>query len=279
MRQARLQETLKKLANTQPPLPQTTKPSYAAVTANLNTLHRDLQAQQRTQRSQTTQGVPDPTTFTTVNGFPNKPENVRPKSANINENILGEEEQGWIKVTRKHKPKDKQPKDSKPLNPYLKQRQQRLMAQARCFKCLEKGHNKAQCRNVFKCHKCHGLGHQSRQCAQATTIPTTNRRGQTETKHHNQIHHSPIPQPENTETTNSHMELQNWETMEMLSLEYINNAREDVVRVFMSSSDTLRPTNEALSRAAVVMTGPNTEARTLPYRLAANLGMYFNRHP
>lgn len=65
----------------------------------------------------------------------------------------------------------------------------------------------------------------------------------------------------------------------MLSPEYVNNAREDDVRVFMPSTDELHPSNEALSRAAVVMTGTHVDSRTLPQRLAANLGMYFNRHP
>lgn len=213
--------------------------------------------------------------FTPINGSTNKNEKVHQNPANSYDKIQGEDEQGWIKVTRKHKTKNKQPKDAKPLNPYLKKRQMQLIAQARCFKCFEKGHNKAQCRNAFKCHKCQGLGHQASYCTQANITTTTNRAAQQEKKH--KIHINTTPKTEIIH--NNKMDLQNWETMEMLSPKYINNAREDDVRVFMPSTDELRPSNEALSRAAVVMTGTHVDSRTLPQRLAANLGMYFNCHP
>ena len=149
-----------------------------------------------------------------------------------------------------------------------------LKAQGRCFKCLEKGHNKNQCRNAFKCHKCQGIGHQSSRCTLLNKSPTTNRTTQQEIKY--QTHHKPPPELENKTNT---MNLENWETMELISPEYVNVGREDDVRVFMPARADLRPANEALARAAIVMTGPRANERTLPHRLAANLAVYFNRHP
>ncbi|KAF3341551.1 hypothetical protein FCM35_KLT00189 [Carex littledalei] len=284
LRQARLQATLKAISNIQPNPPAPKKPSYAAVTARLTTLQKDMQAQKNghpTTHTQTfqnihtthSQGVPHPRAFTSINGSTNNKGKVRPNSQE-------ETEQGWVKVVRKQKTRNKQPKDTIPLNPYIKKRQLMLMAQGRCFKCLEKGHNKAQCRNIFKCHKCHGVGHRASHCVRANRTFSTNRAIPQQTNHQN--HYNPIPATEQTtqpEKTTTKMDFQNWEAMEMLSPEYMNNAREDDVRVFMPADDTLRPTNDALSRAAVVMIGPQVEARTIPQRLAANLGMYFNRHP
>ncbi|KAF3321462.1 Zinc knuckle [Carex littledalei] len=135
-----------------------------------------------------------------------------------------------------------------------------MKKKGRCFKCLEKGHNKSQCKNAFKCHKCQGIGHQARRCTLPNKSPTTNRTNQRETQH--QTHSKPPP---DLEKTNNTMNLDNWETVEMISPEYVNVGREDDIQVFMPARTELRPANAALARAAIVMT--------------ANLAMYFNRHP
>lgn len=202
---------------------QATKPTYTTVIARHNTLQRDLQAQKKAQMPRNTllqknkiahtESNLNHSSFTPINGSTNKNEKVHRNPANTYDNIQVEDEKGWIKVTRKHKTKNKQPKDAKPLNPYLKKRQMQLIAQDRCFKCFEKGHNKAQCRNAFKCHNRQGIGHQASYCTQANRSTTTNRAAQQEIKY--KIHTNTTPKTEIIH--NNKMDLQNWETMEMLS--------------------------------------------------------------
>ncbi|KAF3336740.1 hypothetical protein FCM35_KLT19326 [Carex littledalei] len=86
-----------------------------------------------------------------------------------NQLLTEDNEEGWIKVTRR---KTAAPKKESKTAPKLNKYVALLKAQGRCFRCLDHGHTQFQCRNSVKCHKCHGSGHVSRLCTTKLHPPT-----------------------------------------------------------------------------------------------------------
>ncbi|KAF3325582.1 Zinc knuckle [Carex littledalei] len=130
-------------------------------------------------------------------------------------NHPGEEEsidEGSITVTRrKHCSLEKKRKSAPKLNKHI----ELLKAQGRCYRCLDRGHTQFQCRNDIRCNNCHGIGHMSRACTVqknlSTSTPPAFQRTTFLTK-----------QNPKTETNQYTMNLDNWETMPMLSPSLIN---------------------------------------------------------
>ncbi|KAF3328930.1 hypothetical protein FCM35_KLT06008 [Carex littledalei] len=69
-------------------------------------------------------------------------------------------EEGWTVVTRKKHNRQARPQTLKSLAKC----KQDLMTQGRCFKCLQKGHRRFQCRGQLKCLKCGHKGHTAGRC-------------------------------------------------------------------------------------------------------------------
>ncbi|KAF3341779.1 hypothetical protein FCM35_KLT00417 [Carex littledalei] len=69
-------------------------------------------------------------------------------------------DEGWTVVKRK-----KPIRQAKPQAPQtLLKCKQELLAQGRCFKCLERGHRRFQCQRQIKCLKCGQTGHTAGRC-------------------------------------------------------------------------------------------------------------------
>ncbi|KAF3326724.1 hypothetical protein FCM35_KLT08354 [Carex littledalei] len=200
-------------------------------------------------------------------------------------------EQEWIEVRRKrpHKPK---------VNPLasLHKCKEELLAQGRCFRCLEKGHRRFQCVGNLKCLKCKKIRHTAGKCTQLLQphqeptqrninahlppAPTQLIKRHQNTKNTNPYKHpegetqsevvpqkketrfvlvkSPTPQKKEERVQTPAMDpLANWETMRMTDPAYLQGNRVEELRVFLPPRRNLHPSTEFLERSAIVMTGPN----------------------
>ncbi|KAF3339108.1 Zinc knuckle [Carex littledalei] len=221
--------------------------------------------------------------------------------------------EGWTVVRRKrpHKPK---PQPSIPLSKC----KQELLAQGRCFRCLQKGHRSFECSGLIKCLKCDKPGHTARNCAMRDAPPT----GLQPTKEANRgpvqrgtqpigdRHTSVItPQPPpNERPINRHQEtrfilcntkthsntdnvppsnnqptmdvLAHWETMQMTDPAYVQGLIDNSgMDVKAFLPTTDSPNDEFLERSAIVLTGPNHNDDQLINRLTTKLAYHFTRHP
>lgn len=127
-------------------------------------------------------------------------------------------EEGWTTVTRKRKVR--LPKQLKHPAKKLNKHTAALKAEGRCYKCLDRGHTQFQCRNGVKCHNCHGIGHISARCnfrkKEAISTPPAAQAFHHHTEPKSKTPHTPQP-------TDMPIDLENWESIPMLSPDLIQN--------------------------------------------------------
>ncbi|KAF3336708.1 hypothetical protein FCM35_KLT19294 [Carex littledalei] len=194
-------------------------------------------------------------------------------------------EEGWTEVTRR---RPRGIHTERRIPPKLNKQIELLKAQGRCFRCLDRGHKKLQCRNSIRCIKCRGYGHTSRKCV-APGAPPINPAHSPSHSHTippahtppvNTNHENPsasIHQPATSQSVT--MDLDNWETLPMLSPNTLP-ARGPPLKVFFPPNDNMRSPNLLLDRSAVVLLGPGADiVGQLPRRIAAAIGTTFGCHP
>lgn len=252
------------------------KPSYAAVVRKAMTeLLQQQQTHSKTQ--QTTEKATDS----------NRATETYPPNHNGDET---QNEQGWTVVRRKQKRRNPKPK---PFNTTLLDHKKRLMAEARCFKCLAKGHNRHQCRNQIKCLHCLTTGHTTRHCiklSQTNEKAKPNPTSTNTTPPPPNTHTTPPvkpPPPPNTHTTPpvkpsrpiknlKEMEaIENWETVPMLNPNRVRHLRPDQKRVFVPPRTELPESCQHLERSAIVLVGPHYNDPNLPQCMVTHLAVYF----
>ncbi|KAF3340854.1 Zinc knuckle [Carex littledalei] len=182
---------------------------------------------------------------------------------------------GWTTVTRKRR--TRVPAQERKTAPAPNKHLSTLMAEGRCFKCLERGHTQFQCRNGVKCHNCHAIGHISRRCKETPKTPISALPAQ---KQH--LPNTVTDQPNNTTTqhhTHTQMDLENWETAPMLNPDLIG-PRAPELRVFFPPNDNIRSPNTLLHRSAVVLIGPRAATvNQFHGRVATAIATIFGCHP
>ncbi|KAF3329662.1 hypothetical protein FCM35_KLT04993 [Carex littledalei] len=197
---------------------------------------------------------------------------------------------GWTYVTRRKVHRHRSERQDRPkLNKHLES----LKAQGRCYRCLDRGHIKLQCRNSVKCINCHGYGHISKRCTLMKNQPiNTPRTSSTTTKHNPQplnIQPTPSPQavPSPTTTLNppsptQHrptMDYENWKTMPMLSPDLLQ-VKAPELRVFFAPNDNINSQNLSLDRFTIVLLGPRADrVNQLPQRVATTIATTFGCPP
>lgn len=178
---------------------------------------------------------------------------------------------------RNHKPK--------PLNTTLLDHKKRLMAEARCFKCLAKGHNRHQCRNQIKYLHCLTTGHTTRHCIKLSQTNEKAKPNPTSTNtipHHPNTHTTPPtkpPRPPVKKPTIKNLKemdaIENWETVPMLNPNHIRHLRPDQKRVFVPPRTQLPESCQHLERSAIVLAGPHYNNPNLPQCMVTHLAAYF----
>lgn len=73
-----------------------------------------------------------------------------------------EDEGGWTLVTRRQRSKHLQVNTK--LNATFDPHHANLLSQGRCFKCLEKGHKRYQCKALRRCFRCQATDHIAKHC-------------------------------------------------------------------------------------------------------------------
>lgn len=218
---------------------------------------------------------------------------------------------GWTVVTRRKPAKQVRTQGAR----LLTKSREDLLAQGRCFRCLEKGHRSFQCRGKLKCLKCGQIGHKAGRCAeqktegaqptavkpQPTTILQNTERVKNATEGvkerlnntevinaqpitpetHPTINQAFVLVTQTQEQTKEHeMDmLADWENMPLTDAAYMQDGRVDDVRVFLPKRNTPNPATEFLDRSAIIMTGPNQNDAQLIRRITNKLARQFSRHP
>ncbi|KAF3338341.1 hypothetical protein FCM35_KLT17178 [Carex littledalei] len=216
--------------------------------------------------------------------------------------------EGWTVVTRKRKkvpPATRKPYQHKSLHPELKKHQATLLAEGRCFRCLQSGHKHQQCLAARKCLKCHATTHIAKFCpafkahsphstpANPPPFPIkrptphkhtttnkppqrhTNTNNNTNTTHtHNNNSRAP---PSNSTATKPKMA--NWQDTPMLDPGLVNHLRPQEQRTYIQPREGLHPTNAYLYKSAIVLAGPYFADRFLPQRLKSTMARHFRCSP
>lgn len=189
----------------------------------------------------------------------------------------------WTLVSRKRVPKIMQQKATK-VHPELTKHKQLLMAEKRCFKCLSKGHQISECRNVRRCLKCKAYGHIAGRCKaiKSSGKPSIN---MVQVKNREKW--------ENSEEQNQHNHLEgkffcqqykkmsqrnnDWESME-LSPASLVEGRPGTMRVYLPPREH-NASYGVLDYSAVVLAGPHQADPYLAQRISTALAGRYDMNP
>ncbi|KAF3321452.1 hypothetical protein FCM35_KLT14705 [Carex littledalei] len=274
------------------------KESYAAA------LTRALKAEEERERVPPTERAP-------INEVPTPPQ--REPATNQDQTLL-EDTDGWTVVRKKRLHRAK-PQLTTPLSKCKEE----LLAQGRCFRCLQKGHRRFECSGIVKCLKCARPGHTASRCDMRSTpprgpqpnviqpTPAANRgqtrqgiqltgEGHNETTTQTPTVHPPKERPINWQQETRFIlctpskdrlnnqptmdVLANWETMQMTDPAYVQGLIDNRgMDARVFLPTTDSPNDEFLERAAIVLTGPNHNSDQLINQLTTKLAHHFHRHP